>query len=448
MLSDYRITGFEKPVSALPDVPQISAQELKAWFDSNSVNELKDSVNGIIDALTADTGASEIGCGEERSIADAVDAAGEVLDAHTQAIDAQQQALSGKVDKVSGKGLSTEDYTTEEKEKLASLDASAQHTHANKSVLDQTTAAYTTEEKEKLASLDAASSHTHANKSVLDQISAAYTTEEKEKLASLDAASSHTHANKSVLDQISAAYTTEEKNKLSGIDEGANYFADAPADGRQYARQNGAWVQAAAGSGLPTVDYSDLDNLNSWDDAGVYAVTESTYTDASTSYEVRQYLLCVGTQYNADVDGHYVHQTLYDGYRIVERVFQDYVLSGGEIVSIQMWSDWQNAGTPENSIIWLGQLSGPQTLITNRVYRAIKKAGSASTQLTFAAPEDTTLLNQILVYYTSEIDGGITWDSNVLFVDGQQPTFTAGRYYRIIAEYDPNAQKWCVGVIS
>src|SRR5690606_20411092 len=35
-------------------------------------------------------------------------------------------ALAGKVDKVSGKGLSTEDYTTAEKSKLAGIEAGAQ----------------------------------------------------------------------------------------------------------------------------------------------------------------------------------------------------------------------------------------------------------------------------------------------------------------------------------
>lgn len=50
-LSDYKIEQFAKPVSALADKPQMSAAELKAWFDSNSENELKSSVNGMIDEL-------------------------------------------------------------------------------------------------------------------------------------------------------------------------------------------------------------------------------------------------------------------------------------------------------------------------------------------------------------------------------------------------------------
>ena len=60
-LSDYKITSFAKPVSALADKPKMTAAELKAWFDSNSTNEVKNAVNGIIDALTAAGGAAQIG---------------------------------------------------------------------------------------------------------------------------------------------------------------------------------------------------------------------------------------------------------------------------------------------------------------------------------------------------------------------------------------------------
>ncbi len=80
-LPDYKINAFSKPVSALGDTPQMSAAELKEWFDSNSTNELKNSVNGIIDETVAE--------------------------------------LSGKVDKTEGKDLSTNDYTNEEKQKVA-----------------------------------------------------------------------------------------------------------------------------------------------------------------------------------------------------------------------------------------------------------------------------------------------------------------------------------------
>lgn len=40
-------------------------------------------------------------------------------------------------------------------------------------------------------------------------------------------------------------YTTTEKNKLAGIEAGAevNVVGEAPTDGKQYARKNGAWSE-------------------------------------------------------------------------------------------------------------------------------------------------------------------------------------------------------------
>lgn len=51
---------------------------------------------------------------------------------------AQQKALDGKVDKVTGKGLSTNDYTTAEKQNVAN-NTVARHSHSNKDVLDKIT---------------------------------------------------------------------------------------------------------------------------------------------------------------------------------------------------------------------------------------------------------------------------------------------------------------------
>lgn len=64
-LNDYKINTFSKPVSALADRPRITAAELKAWFDSNTTNEIKSSINSLIDALVALTGADQIGASVE-----------------------------------------------------------------------------------------------------------------------------------------------------------------------------------------------------------------------------------------------------------------------------------------------------------------------------------------------------------------------------------------------
>ena len=53
-LKDLKIQAFTEPVSDLPDNPSqsgITAEELKRRFDANANNELKPSVNGIIDFL-------------------------------------------------------------------------------------------------------------------------------------------------------------------------------------------------------------------------------------------------------------------------------------------------------------------------------------------------------------------------------------------------------------
>lgn len=60
-LREYEIRAFSKPVTALADEPRMAADELKAWFDSNSVHEVKPSVNGIIGVLDSPQGADAIG---------------------------------------------------------------------------------------------------------------------------------------------------------------------------------------------------------------------------------------------------------------------------------------------------------------------------------------------------------------------------------------------------
>lgn len=64
-----------------------------------------------------------------------------------------QTQLNNKVDKVQGKGLSTNDFTNEDKTNLEE-NSQARHTHTNKSILDSTTANFTTQEKTKLSGIE------------------------------------------------------------------------------------------------------------------------------------------------------------------------------------------------------------------------------------------------------------------------------------------------------
>ena len=119
------------------------------------------------------------------------------------------------------------------------------HTHANKDILDNTTASYTSEEKTKLVGLhnyDAeildlqSKSHTHDNKTFLDTITQEYQIWSQEDRYKFDhiknydqdiaeirvdiqtlESKAHTHANKNILDQVTAAFTVEDKTKLDSL---------------------------------------------------------------------------------------------------------------------------------------------------------------------------------------------------------------------------------------
>ena len=117
-------------------------------------------------------------------------------------------------EKVSGKGLSTNDFTDDYKNKVNS-NTSNRHTHTNKSVLDGTTASFTTADKSNLDS-NTTNRHSHSNKSILDGTTASFTTADKSNLDS-NTTNRHSHSNKSILDGITASFTTAYKNILDNI---------------------------------------------------------------------------------------------------------------------------------------------------------------------------------------------------------------------------------------
>ena len=132
--------------------------------------------------------------------------------AHWEALDPLQDQVDGKVDKISGKGLSTNDYTTAEKTKLAGIDMDTKVDKVSGKGLS--TNDYTTAEKNKLAGIDMS---TKVDKvSGMGLSSNDYTTAEKNKLAGIDMDSK--------VDKVTGKglstndYTTAEKNKLAGID--------------------------------------------------------------------------------------------------------------------------------------------------------------------------------------------------------------------------------------
>ena len=107
------------------------------------------------------------------------------------------QALNSKVNKEEGKGLSSNDFTNEDKQKLNNS-----HTHSNKDLLD------TYKQTESNLADAVSKKHSHSNKAVLDSY-----TKTQEELTNEIGASSHSHSNKAVLDGI----TNDRVNRWNNI---------------------------------------------------------------------------------------------------------------------------------------------------------------------------------------------------------------------------------------
>ncbi len=61
-LQDYKINQYQTSIQSLPDKIENKAQWLKEQFDARTDNEVKASVNGIIEEISADTASGQIGC--------------------------------------------------------------------------------------------------------------------------------------------------------------------------------------------------------------------------------------------------------------------------------------------------------------------------------------------------------------------------------------------------
>lgn len=118
MILDRKITDAQLSsygVVSAPDKLTGTAQENKAVFDKLVKEAVAADVNGLIDDLTASTGADNIG-------ANLSGAPGETIQ------DALSSLQNTKVDKVAGKALSTNDYDNTEKAKVAEIDNKADKT--------------------------------------------------------------------------------------------------------------------------------------------------------------------------------------------------------------------------------------------------------------------------------------------------------------------------------
>ena len=101
-------------VSVLPDIVAEQSAQLKQTFDKAG-KDLKAFINTHISELELSTASESIGVKTPDGLPSTVQAE----------LNAVNVGVIGKVDKVEGKQLSTEDYTTEEKDKLKGIEENA-----------------------------------------------------------------------------------------------------------------------------------------------------------------------------------------------------------------------------------------------------------------------------------------------------------------------------------
>ena len=189
------------------------------------------------------------------------------------------QKLNEKVDKITGKGLSTEDYTTSEKTKLGTIEEGAQ-VNTVTSVAGRTGAVTLTKTDIGLDNVDNTSDDDKpistatqtALDSKVDKVEGKglsqedFTTELKSKLNGLSNYddSTITEALSNKVDKISGKglstndYTTEEKTKLEGIEENANNYTHPTTAGNKHIPSGGTTGQMLVNTEDGTAEWADV----------------------------------------------------------------------------------------------------------------------------------------------------------------------------------------------
>lgn len=189
------------------------------------------------------------------------------------------QKLNKKVDKITGKGLSTEDYTTAEKTKLDAIEEGAQ-VNTVTSVAGRTGAVTLTKTDIGLDNVDNTSDDDKpistatqtALDSKVDKVEGKglsqedFTTELKSKLDGLSNYddSTITEALSNKVDKISGKglstndYTTEEKTKLEGIEENANNYTHPTTAGNKHIPSGGTTGQMLVNTEDGTAEWADV----------------------------------------------------------------------------------------------------------------------------------------------------------------------------------------------
>ncbi len=263
----------------------------------------------------------------------------------------------------------------------------------------------------------------------------------------------HTHANASILSATTAAFTTEQQNRITALESDLDTFytdlnnlqntavTDAPSDGGQYARKNGSWE--AVEEGLPLVTMEELDTL--FDD-GIYGLSYAETVDFDDGYGPRTLnhseLVLISTDNKYGEPN--VTQTRYgyDG-----KVYTRWGYTGNGTLAGTAW----NAYKPDiTQAIATKTDAGTSFYFGAPGVYSLARTTDAAKQLSFYTPSDEqkTRVNELELYLTVTAGDSVLWPTGTLFAGGEIPTFTPGHYYRVIAEYHPIAQAWCVGVIE
>lgn len=208
---------------------------------------------------------------------------------------------------------------------------------------------------------------------------------------------------------------------------------------------------------IPTISYSDLDNIYR---EGIYQVVKDAYTETNINggyyieWEKEYFLLIVkyGECFNED------------GSRNEDEIYQTLIGNDGRVMkrftySSGYWYDDWSEYIPTPSITqqsYISSVSGTNTTYTfnskgytspSAAYK-ISHTGTNTVMFEFGNPVSTYYTNEILIYFTTELDNAIVWGSDVKFTYDEVPTIEANTYYRIIAEYNPVMKKWVIGVID
>lgn len=197
-------------------------------------------------------------------------------DANKPISTAQQTALDGKVDKVTGKGLSTNDYTTAEKTKLAGIDEGAKRVTLDGTTLTGVYWGIADDDVTGIIVFNGANGH--ALSALTEESALSILNDKVDKVTGKDLSTND--------------YTTAEKTKLAGIATGAevnqNAFSsanfvdnqDSDTSMRPFsldAKSKTGSIQIRCGDNLFIDDYSTDNN------SVTISAINTTYTNATTS---------------------------------------------------------------------------------------------------------------------------------------------------------------------